>query len=205
MSIRLAHDPILLLHGDVTVQLRPSLRAGLLMAQKYELQELHDTILQCHLGVISHLVAIGCGDHNEAAKFLTAKLAGALYPLESLIDPLFEFIRQSFGLSNDDSGKAPTGMPVSFVDVFTELFEFATGWLQWSPADAWAATPAEIIYARKGHFAMLRAIHGSGEEEPEQQQTYTAARLKQVEDLGYDPAFDKNAFDALRQEFGEGL
>jgi hypothetical protein len=175
------------------------------MAQKYELQELHDTILQCHLGVISHLVAIGCNDHERAARFLAAKLAGALYPLEDLIAPLFEFIRLSFGISDDQGDEAPTGKPASFAEVFTELFEFATGWLGWTPADAWAATPAEIIHARKGHFAMLRAIHGSGEEEPAQQQTYTADRLKQVEDLGYDPTFDKNAFDALRQQFGEGL
>jgi hypothetical protein len=203
MPLRLAHDPILLLHGDITVRLRPSLRAGLLMAQKFTLEELQEQIWQCHLGTISYLVAIGCGDIDQAGRLIAAKIEGGLHRLQDLFEGLLAFIEQSFGLSNDDNGEAQTGMPASFVDVFTELFEFATGWLQWTPADTWAATPAEIIHARKGREDMLFQTFVWVTKEQEQT-VYTTERLKQVEDLGYDPTFNRDAFDAFRQEFGNG-
>jgi hypothetical protein len=168
MTIRLAHNPILLSAGDITVRLRPCLRAGLLMAQKHSLQELQERIWQCHLGVISHLVAIGCDDIDKTESLIAAQtIPAGLHKLQDFFPELIEFIRLSFGLSDDEStysDEPATGEPIDFIAEFTDLFEFATGWLGWTPETAWAATPAEIIIARKGHFSMLRAIHGNGED-----------------------------------------
>jgi hypothetical protein len=194
MTIRLAHDPILISHGAFIVRLRPSLRAGLLMAQKYSVEELAAKISELHLGAISHLVAIGCDEIDQAQALIGAVLAGnGVVGLADFHDELFAFIEISLGLSNDhDTGAKDARPSKSFdrADALTDLYEFATGWLQWSPADTWAATPAEIVHARKGHFAMLRAIHGSGDDEQDPR------------DLPTEPEI-KTGLDRLRQLSGE--
>ena len=56
-----------------------------------------------------------------------------------------------------------SGPSLTFDQFHTELFSIATGWLAWSPSDAWAATPAEILAARDGRIAMLKMIFGSSD------------------------------------------
>lgn len=168
MTIRLAHDPIYLSHDGNTVRLKPSLRAGLLMAQKHSLEELAAKISEFDLGTISYLVAIGCDDIDQTEALIGAVLASnGVVGLQDFRDELFAFIEISLGLSQDPEPEVKpsrSSKPFNRAEALTDLFEFATGWLQWSPAEAWAATPAEIVHARKGHFAMLGAIHGSLEE-----------------------------------------
>jgi hypothetical protein len=45
------------------------------------------------------------------------------------------------------------------------LFEIATGWLGWSPAEAYAATIAEIRLAHRGRISLLKAIFGGKSDE----------------------------------------
>jgi hypothetical protein len=65
----------------------------------------------------------------------------------------------------EESGEQPTSAESEGEKATpARLFEIATGWLGWSPADAWNATPFEIMTAYRGRVAMLKAIFGASEE-----------------------------------------
>ncbi len=70
------------------------------------------------------------------------------------------------------------------------LFDVATGWLRWTPAQAWESTPTEISRAYAALIEQLKAIHGSGDEDKQQQapEAYTSERMQQIEEQGFDPA-----------------
>ncbi len=92
-----------------------------------------------------------------------------------------------------------TGKALSWSDAYAELYQIGTGWLGWTPQETWNATPTEITEAFKGKLAMLKAIHGSAEEEPAPpSEDYTPERLKEIEELGHDPAFDRNRLHGLK-------
>ncbi|WP_407810872.1 hypothetical protein, partial [Staphylococcus aureus] len=59
----------------------------------------------------------------------------------------------------------PSGKSVAWGEYYADLYEKATGWLGWTPEQACNATPTVIVRAYTGHFAKLKAIHGSGEDD----------------------------------------
>lgn len=64
----------------------------------------------------------------------------------------------------DEAVKPETsGDRMTFTEYHKHLYRIATGWLHWTPEQAWAASPAEILEAYAGHLEMLRAIHGGAE------------------------------------------
>lgn len=91
------------------------------------------------------------------------------YPLhehiEALTAPLIDHVFRLAG-ADPDSPQHETRHErednrVRFSDYFERLFTIATGWLGWSPEQAWSATPAEIITAYNGRLDMLGAIFGT--------------------------------------------
>lgn len=207
MTSRLALEPITLAHGNIAVRLRPSLRAGYLIAQKYSLDDLRDILDEIRFSDIVYLVNLGCDDENGTAdliaKLTTEKGLSGLY---DFVPGIRAFIEESLGLVSSSDRAGTEGQSQAhfdepdFIAEFEGLYEFATGWLYWTPAETWAATPTEIHAARKGHFAMLRAIHGDSSERTPQdkpQTAYTADDMKRVEELGYDPAFERDKLRSL--------
>jgi hypothetical protein len=98
----------------------------------------------------------------------------------------------------DAKAVAPSGKPVAWADFYADQFAKATGWLGWTPEQAWNATPTEIDRAYSAHIAKLKAIHGSGEEE---KQTDKAPDFDQIERnvaAGLDPEFDRAGLRALK-------
>lgn len=87
-----------------------------------------------------------------------------------------------------------TGKQVTWAEVFAALYGRATGWLGWTPEQAWNATPTEIDRAYRAHLEKLKAIHGGGSDEkepdPEQAERNIAA--------GLDPEFDRAGLQALK-------
>ncbi|MEA2897358.1 MAG: hypothetical protein QOJ84_2973 [Bradyrhizobium sp.] len=63
---------------------------------------------------------------------------------------------------NSASEPKPDAERIPFAEYHTRLFRLATGWLGWTPADAWEATAAEITEAYKGRRELLSAMFGSG-------------------------------------------
>lgn len=95
-----------------------------------------------------------------------------------------------------DENPKPSTKETPWEEAFLEMFKVATGWLGWSPMDAWNATPQEITDAFEGHIAKLKAIHGSDGGEPsgnqnEQQRQDNIAN-------GLDPEFDRAGLQALK-------
>jgi hypothetical protein len=84
--------------------------------------------------------------------------------------------------------------PVTWPQVFAALYDRGTGWLGWTPEQAWSATPTEIDRAYRAHLEKLKAIHGGGtddkELDPEQVERNIAA--------GLDPDFDRAGLHALK-------
>jgi hypothetical protein len=121
-----------------------------------------------------------------------------------LASPLAAFVLALAGIEPDDATR-PTPPPepsLTPADFHTKLFETATGWLGWSPEQAWASTPDEIMAAKSGRTDLitdvLKAVFGTSDKRQTSSTTYTVDQLKQVDDLGHDPAFDRNAFDQLK-------
>ncbi|MDH6265638.1 hypothetical protein M2360_001028 [Rhizobium sp. SG_E_25_P2] len=207
MTIRLAKSPITLQAGGITAILKPSLRAGFLMAERWTLAELDKGIAELDFPMICGIAALGADDPVKALRIFALEVSDrkAIPRLQVHIPAIREFVSRSLGLVTDEptqpraDATAQTTQP-NLIEELTELFEFATGVLHWTPADTWAATPAEIIAAQRGHLAYMKQLHGAGTDKPTQSETYTTDRLKRVEQLGYDPAFDRDAFNSLRQK-----
>jgi hypothetical protein len=160
MSSRLAFNPIQISAGDIAIRLRPSLRAGWLIAQQYDLDDLRQKLEECDFGAISYLIAIGCDDITRMSELIAAKTErNGLCLIQDFTPAIVEFVKHSIGWTDDAPEQAaPSSKPFVLTDHLTELFEFAAGVLHWSPADTWAATPAEIDHARNG---MLRHLNSA--------------------------------------------
>ncbi|ODN68848.1 hypothetical protein [Methylobrevis pamukkalensis] len=95
------------------------------------------------------------------------------------------------GIFTADDGEAPAtgkggGATVTHAEHLAWSFRAATGWLGWTPAEAYAATIPEIRQAYRGRVDMLGAIFGGGEERPDVpiekkwRATFTALGTKKV-------------------------
>lgn len=97
-------------------------------------------------------------------------------------------------------GKQGSAIPLRAY--FQTLFGYATGWLGWTPAEAWAASPAEIAAAFTAHVDRLVTMTpGASRDDkcqPSSTNTYTAERLREIEEQGFDPAFDRQGMDRLK-------
>ena len=79
-----------------------------------------------------------------------------------------------------------------------------TGWLGWPPSEVWNASIGELEAAFLAHVDRLVKMTpgasangkaaGGGE--------YTPDRLRQIEDQGFDLAFDREALRALKSRYG---
>lgn len=195
MKTQLAYDAIALAYGGNTVVLRPSLRAAI------QLERLHGgfpmllrKIEEFDTLTIWHVITAAAGKEAAAPIFAHA----AAKPLKSFKraaqEPCIALVAAFFPTTPEtDAAKPTTAKPTPWVDLFKELYGFATGWLGWTPETAWHATPQEITDAFNAHIAKLKAIHGDGEEStgPDQEQR------RENEALGLDPDFDRAGLRAL--------
>ncbi|MCQ0986026.1 phage tail assembly chaperone [Jiella marina] len=165
MNSRLASEQIRITLDGRPVELVPSLRAALRLARRYGTYA--DLIAKLADGSTAAMAdTIAEGSDLPAAYDMVNReiIAGGVMRLALIIPALIDFVISLAGPSSDEKGNGKsTGKPITFEAFHEGLFEIATGWLGWTPAEAWAATPGEIIAANKGRVAMLRAIFGGGE------------------------------------------
>ncbi|MBS0535382.1 MAG: phage tail assembly chaperone [Proteobacteria bacterium] len=166
--MRLVVDDIALEVGTApTLRLRPSLRAAFHLEKKYGFQRLFLGLQEAHLEVITDMIAEGASTTPKQvmALFHRRPLAALL---STVIEPLVAFLFKLAGLEphpeHDADGDGVEGKRVSFAEHHSNLYAIATGWLGWSPSEAWAATPNEIMVAYQGRADMLRAIFGGTNE-----------------------------------------
>lgn len=202
--MKLGADGIYVELAGEAFELRPSLRASMRLVQRHGLPGLLAAVQGFNVTIIMDML-------REAAikpSLLLAEIAaiGLGTVLNRLTGPLATFVLAIAGVDPFDTTppKAVTGKAADPEQVFAQLFGIATGWLGWTPEEAWNATPAEIIAARTGRTDLitdiLQAVFGKPEDTTGGTTTdhYTDAQLNQIEEAGRDPAFDRAGLHALK-------
>ncbi|WP_421611435.1 hypothetical protein [Agrobacterium tumefaciens] len=195
---RASFEQVEISHGGNAVTLRPSLRAATILEERFGLPALYAALEDLNYTVISEIILVSDSSGNQnAAALLTAVQREPLFPFFLAVRaPLFELV--SMLTPAPEKRVQPlhtTGKQVTWAEVFAALYDRATGWLGWTPEQAWNATPTEIDRAYRAHLEKLKAIHGGGsddekEPDPEQAERNIAA--------GLDPEFDRGGLQALK-------
>lgn len=207
MTLRPAYDEITLALDIGTVRLRPSLRAASHFAREDGFSYLPQRIAEFNLGTIRDLITVAAIDRQEAAAFLDQIDRTPLQIVaDAIAAPIVALIAGFIPAPNDDAKADQTGKPMPWPEVYRELYRKATGWLGWTPEAAWNATPTEILDAFAGHFEKLKAIYGTSDKNADEMQpdTYSADQLRQIEEQGFDPAFDREGLRALKAKIAGG-
>jgi hypothetical protein len=202
--MKLGADGIYVELAGEAYELRPSLRASMHLVRRHGLPGLLAAVQVFNVTIIMDML-------REAAikpSLLLEEIAAiGLGPVRNrLTGPLAQFVLAIAGIDPDDTTptKPGSGKPTDPEQVFAQLFGFATGWLGWPPEEAWNATPAEIIAAKAGRTDLitdiLQAVFGKpeGMTSGKTADHYTDAQLKQIEEAGQDPAFDRMGLHALK-------
>ncbi|ADE86060.1 phage tail assembly chaperone [Rhodobacter capsulatus] len=203
------NEEVTLHHGGWAVVLRPSLRAAM------TLERLHDGwpglllgLGQFRLQTVQAIIRASAVERNAAEALLASFAAAPISAVkEAVTAPLGALLTLFLAPMTETAETAETATPAApkpWADAYSELYRFGTGWLGWSPAETWAATPTEIAQALDGKLAHLIALNGdegnagpSGPAGPGPD-AYTPARLREIEELGFDPAFDREGLRRLK-------
>ncbi len=199
--MKLGADGIYVELAGEAYELRPSLRASMRLVRRHGLPGLLAAVQGFNVTIIMDMLR----EASIKPSLLLAEIAtlGLGTVRNRLTGPLVEFVLAIAGIDPDET--QPTehanNQPVAPERVFAQLFGFATGWLGWPPEEAWNATPAEIIAARAGRTDLitdiLKAVFGTTDE-PASADHYTPDQLAEIEEQGYDPAFDRAGLLGLR-------
>ncbi|WP_311028213.1 hypothetical protein [Mesorhizobium koreense] len=170
--MRLANEITITVDG-VAVTLRPTLRAAYRLEETYGFKAILTGITEGQIVTMAAVIR-EAGDYPAAMlNLLTMIERDGSEALDIFKLPLLNLVGEMIGVGDEEeklTGKSATvadSSTESFGTYFERLFSIGTGWLGWTPADTWRATPAEIVAAQKGRVDMLRAIFGGkdGEEE----------------------------------------
>lgn len=208
MSLRPA-ETFTLTHGDTTVQMRASLRAAMILERAFDgFAPLFRQIGESHLGAFRQVILATATDHGDAVRLLketgslplSSFFAAAREPVEAVCATLLPTPEPEAAGSRTDTTPKPWN------EFFAELYRVGTGWLGWSAADTWDATPSEIIEAFTGWTEMQKALHPAIDEDGDDRSTPSskereAQRQANIE-AGLDPDFDRAALHALKAKLG---
>lgn len=134
---------------------------------------------------------------KEAEAFLAASRNTPVQPyMLATQAQLFRLIGALLPSGPDTSTNAPQAAQkaVPWSQVYSDLFGLATGWLGWTPEQAWQATPQEITQAFIAHTTKLKAMHGG--DDTEQSNISDEQRQANIK-AGLDPEFDRQGLQSL--------
>lgn len=199
-------EEVTISHAGCSVTLRPSLRAGKALERLYDgWSNFLNAFDQFRLTAVQALIRVSAVSQVAAETLLSSLAATPIRTINAVLEPpcvalLRMFLDVAGGENAQDGQPAKSaGNMLTWADAYAELYRIGTGWLGWTPAETWAATPTEISEAYKGKIGMLQAIHGGADREPDQTSVeYTPERLKEIDALGFDPAFDRQKLHGLK-------
>ncbi|MBY2961688.1 hypothetical protein ACC755_21275 [Rhizobium ruizarguesonis] len=186
---RPAYEEVTIAHGGSTVTLRPSLRAAMTLEARHGFPALYRALDDLNLTIISEIILTGSINRQDAAAFLFSQSGKPLFPFFVAVrQPLVELISM-LTPAPYPKAQASSGKPLTWAEAYTALYEYATGWLGWTPDTAWNATPTEIDRAYAAHIDRLEttgvlvrdkqpATHDPVEEITEEQARAGLAKLK---------------------------
>lgn len=200
MALRPAYETDLS-YGGHTVTLRASLRAAA------ALNDLpggipgawHSLMRQSYSGIRQVLLATATD--RAGAQCLLASLSRK---------PLAPFLPEAQAacldlmahLLPEPSNGPAEGKSMSWGEFIAASFKYATGYLEWSPAEAWAASPVEIDAAMIGHAERLGLMNGSDGTPEASGPVHSAAELELIAEGELDPEFDRHGLRELKAMFG---
>lgn len=205
---RPAYEEVRIVHGGNTVTLRPALRAAVTLEARFGFPAMFRALAEGNFTTISEIILAGASSRQDAAAFL---LLARGRPLTSFFDdvrmPLAELVSMLMPAPVqrlDTASPIPSGKSVAWPDFYAHQFEQATGWLGWTPEQAWNATPTEIDRAFSAHIAKLKAIHGSGEDEKKADKPTAPEQAERNVAAGLDPDFDRSGLQSLKMKIASG-
>lgn len=194
---RPAYEQVKISHGGNTVILRPSLRAASILEQRYGLVALFNALDSQNFTIISEILAT-CSEREDGAAFLFNHPEKPLSLFfEAVTDPLAELVAMLTPAPVPSSGtaKPQAGKGITWAEYYADLYEAATGWLGWTPEQAWDATPTEINRAYQAHINRL--VKPADKPHDIEQATRNEA-------IGLDPEFDRDGLRALKMKIAKG-
>lgn len=187
MNKRRAYEEVTIAHGNHAVTLRPSLRAATILEERFSIPALHKAVAEFNLTTVSEVILACATSRQNAAAFLSSLRGRPLLPFVlSVSAPLTELVSMLTPApkATELSHSPSTTKLMTWPQVFAALYDRATGWLGWTPEQAWNATPTEIDRAFSARFSTEK------ESDPEQAERNIAA--------GLDPEFDRAGLQALK-------
>jgi hypothetical protein len=163
--MRLADDQTAICLGFETIHLRATLRAAFRLERTYEgFHNLSEAIALGHVAAFADLIREASDDPKAVDCYFEYVASNPmLVSIMELREPLLKFIPILSGAADAKGGdKTSSGPRITFEEYHTKLFRIATGWLGWTPEQAWNATLAEILEAHQGRTEMLASIFGGG-------------------------------------------
>lgn len=200
---RPAYEQVTITHGGYTVTLRPSLRAATILENRFGFPAIDKGLAGLDFIIISEIIRAASVSRQDAAAFLGGNLERPLSPFfEAVIDPVTDLIRMFAPAPVQPLDTPTTGNTMTWAEIFAALYDCATGALGWTPETAWNATPTEIERAhaaRIDHLVTTGVLSRENKPQAEKRpETYTPERLKQIEEQGFDPSFDRASLRALK-------
>lgn len=209
MPVQPALETVLTAHGQA-VTLRASLRAATTIENMPGgFAGAYEGLLSQSLAKIRAVILATATDRRDAQAVLTATADKPLHRfLSDAQAACLAVLAALISNDGDDSAdNAPSqgskqGASLPLREYFQTLYRYGTGWLGWSPADTWAASPAEIEAAFSAHVdRLVMMTPGASRDDrgaPDHPNIYSAERLREIEELGYDPAFDREGLARLK-------
>lgn len=203
-------------HDGRTVTIRADLRAATAIENMPGgFAGAYEGLLSQSLTTIRAVILATATDRQEARTLLAA---AAGKPLSSFLPDAqaacLVVLAALLTTADDSADEAPRdagseqGAAMPLREYFQTLYGYATGWLGWTPAETWAASPGEIETAFSAHIDRLVKMTpgASGTAETDNTRTtskteYTPERLRQIEEQGQDPAFDREGLRKLQARY----
>ena len=191
--------------GPHAVTLRASLRVAVaLESLPGGIASLWDGVARQKITTLHAVIRAGATDRAGAERLLTH---AATVPLVQFADTAqaacLALLSAILAPAEGEAEPATPSDPMPLSRFFTELFSLATSWLGWPPSEVWAASVAEIVTALEAQAERLAKMNPDtpSETNPAPAKTkdapYTSDRLRQIEEQGFDPAFDREGLKRL--------
>lgn len=206
---------IALTHAGNGVVLRASLRAAVNIDNlDGGLPAVLDRLARGHLSTVKAVIRASASDRHQAERFLSSFDGHPLRPfLDDATPACLALVAAILPAPDEDQVKPNSTTRTETADKpwaahFTELYRFATGWLGWTPATAWDASCDEITTAFAAHVDRLVAVNGGKRDDDQDDEpegpvnVYSAEKMREIEELGHDPAFQLDKLRALKARMG---
>ena len=194
---------VLLCCGTHAVTLRASLRAAMaLESLPGGIAVVWEGIARQKLTTLHAVIRAAATDRAGAERLLAHAANTPLAHFAHTAQAACLALLSGFLNADDPGDTTPTseGPAKPLRDYFADLFSYGTGWLGWPPSEVWNASIGELEAAFLAHVDRLVKMTPGAVPTSTDKATgiYTPERLRQIEEQGFDPAFDREALQSLK-------